>query len=109
SIVRWHEEQAGLSRCRARRCGTVSASLPSFSSLRTLSTSGGGGGGGVPRIVSRTHLPRCTGLVRTGCDVPVSTLPIVNTPPRLRSVSLTRYHGGSALLGGFLPGNFSIP
>src|SRR5262249_34407338 len=109
SISRWHEAQAGSARCFARRCGTVSGFFSSFCSTSSLFTSAGGGGGGVFRIVSSTHLPRCTGLVRAGRDAPVSPAPIVSTPPRLRSVHLTRYHGGWALPGGFLPGNLSKP
>ena len=51
-----NHHETGIYRCAG--CGTVSRTLAStFSSFRTLSTSGGGGGG-IPSTVSSTHLPR---------------------------------------------------
>ena len=42
---------------------------PSRCCLLSGGTLAGGGGGGVPSRLSRIHLPRTTGDVRSGCDV----------------------------------------
>ena len=51
----------------------MSPALAGRSALSSFGTLGGGGGGGVPRIVSSSHLPRSTGLVRCGCEEIAST------------------------------------
>ena len=40
------------------------------------------GGGGAPSRFSRIHLPRFTGLVRSGAEVAVNTAPSRSRPPR---------------------------
>src|SRR5258708_22581847 len=73
SIRAWQLAQDGSARCCSRRWRKVpvnTTSLPSFND----GTLGSGGGGGVPRIFSKTHLPRLTGEVRVGVEVLVSTL-----------------------------------
>src|SRR5438552_10224028 len=77
----WQFAHAGFMRCCSIRwrseldCDAAAASGNS-------GTFGGGGGGGVPRICSRTHLPRLTGDVRVGLDVTVRMLPCVINPAR---------------------------
>ena len=48
--------------------------------------SGGGGGTGAPRMLSRIHLPRTTGEVRSACDVTARMLPWPSSPRRATSV-----------------------
>ena len=45
-------------------------------------TSGGGGCGGEPSRLSRIHLPRTTGDVRSACDVTSRTPPLPSSPRR---------------------------
>ena len=61
-------------------------------------TSGGGGGGGDPSSTCSTHLPRCTGDVRSATDVSSSMLPCVSRPRR-GSGSVTRRNSGPVTLG----------
>src|SRR3989442_10376110 len=58
SIRLWQLAQAALARCSANRSRTerVADTVLSFNA----GTLGSGGGGGVPRILSRTHLPGVT-------------------------------------------------
>ena len=75
---------AGFLRCSSIRSRTDST-LPSFeppvsSSAGTL---GGGGGGGEPSITCITHLPRCTGEVRSATEVIIRMLPWVRMPRRV--------------------------
>ena len=89
SIMLWHAEQAGLSRCCSRRCRTGSAFWFSTFSM-SGGTSAGGFGGATPSSTSITYLPRTTGEVRVASDVSVSTLPCPSRPMRFGSVTGTR-------------------
>ena len=91
SIIAWQVAQIAFSRCcaiRSRIDGIRAAYTPVFSG--SGGTFGGGSGGGVPSRLSRIHLPRNTGEVRTGCDVIVRMLPWPSRPRRFSSVSVTR-------------------
>ena len=81
SIIAWHAEHAGLSRCassRSRTVGRLAWVRWSFSA----GTLAGGSGGGVPSRLSRIHLPRSTGDVRMACEVRVRMLPCPSMPRR---------------------------
>ena len=83
-MTRWHEVHAGFLRCSSIRSRT-DRTLPSFeppvsSSAGTL---GGGGGGGEPSMTCITHLPRCTGEVRSATEVIIRMLPWVRMPRRV--------------------------
>ena len=76
-MTRWQESHAGFARCCSMRSRTESMLPPSvpFTESSSGGTFGGGGGGGVPSRTSITHLPRCTGDVRSATDVSVRMLP----------------------------------
>ena len=79
----WHEVQAGFLRCssiRSRTDSTRPSRAPPVSS--SSGTLGGGGGGGEPSSTSITHLPRCTGEVRSATEVSSKMLPWPRMPRR---------------------------
>src|SRR6516162_7104152 len=81
SIIRWHEAHAGFARCVFMRSRTVSSFPELIAGVSSsLGTTGGGGGGGVPRRTVITHLPRCTGEVRSATDVKVRMAPFPSKP-----------------------------
>ena len=72
---------------------------PVSSSAGTL---GGGAGGGDPSSTSITHLPRCTGEVRSATEVSSSTLPWPRMPRRSSGTGTRRnsvaHHVGDAVV-----------
>ena len=84
SITLWQLAHAGLARCCSIRARTVFGA-PGVSSGNG-GTTGGGGGGGVPIRLSRIHLPRTTGDVRSACDVTSRMPPLPSRPLRASSV-----------------------
>src|SRR5690349_9546001 len=80
-MLLWQLAQAALARCwvsiSRMDLGSVDACFSS------AGTSGGGGGGGVPRIDSKIHAPRSTGLERYGYEETARTAGIPNKPPRV--------------------------
>ncbi len=53
-----------------------------FTESSSEGTLGGGAGGGEPSSTSITHLPRCTGEVRSATEVSVRMLPCPSRPCR---------------------------
>ena len=89
-MTRWHDVHAGFDRCSSMRSRTdrnAPVGRPLVSS--SAGTLGGGGGGGEPSSTCITHLPRCTGDVRSATDVSSSMLPCASRPRR-GSGSVTR-------------------
>jgi hypothetical protein len=92
SMTLWHPAHAGFERCCSIRPRTV-LGTPGTSSGNG-GTTAGAGGGGVPSRLSRIHLPRTTGDVRSACDVNVSTPPLPNRPRRASCFNETRRKSG---------------
>src|SRR5262245_47405735 len=91
SIIWWHELHDGFARCASIRSRTVRDLPPLVADVSSsFGTTGGGGGGGVPNRTTITHLPRCTGDVRSATEVSVRIAPLPNSPRRLSSVNSTR-------------------
>src|SRR5262245_10094840 len=82
SMILWHEAHVGFDRCSSMRLRSDSASRSTLLSTFSGGTFAGGFGGGVPRMFSRTHLPRATGDVRVGNEVTVRMLPCPSNPRR---------------------------
>ena len=75
---------------RQQPCRPARASVSS-----SAGTLGGGGGGGEPSSTSITHLPRCTGEVRSATEVSIRMLPWPSRPRRFRRAACTRRNSGA--------------
>ena len=78
---RWQAAHLASRLCAVSRWRSVWPSKL-LSSAGSVPASGGGGGVGVDRMRRRIQSPRLTGLVRSGADVVVSTVPRRSAPPR---------------------------
>ena len=69
-----------------------------FTESSSAGTLGGGGGGGEASSTSITHLPRCTGEVRSATEVSVRMLPWPSRPRRYGG-SVTRWNALPVMFG----------